>query len=263
MLAVEPSSLLCRACMLVFALGEGAKLECVCDRRLSVETSVYTRRLPAETGTYIMRMVYDKASMGMFFETGGYALSMIWAAWRLAMEHDTYTLLMVYDSAFLESSESLTRLLFRETSVYTLLMVFDKACMWLFTETGGHALLMFYDWAVLRLPTESGAYTLLMVYVWASLETLTRLLFREYGEERKLSKKRSVRCLMMTRWCGCSWVTQTSRTPSAFFLAMLMKLWSADSRKYFTFFTVSSVVPSSTSLHSFFSKSSVSGAFSS
>ena len=111
------------------------------------------------------------------------------------MEHDTYTLFLVYDS------ESLIRLLFRETSVFILFIVFDKACMWLFTETGDHALLMFFDWAGLRLPTESGAYTLL-------LETLTRLLFRGYGEELKLSKKRSVRCLMM--WCGCSWATQTS-----------------------------------------------------
>ena len=42
MLAVESSLLLCRACMLVFALVEGAKLECVCDMRLPTETSVYT-----------------------------------------------------------------------------------------------------------------------------------------------------------------------------------------------------------------------------
>ena len=58
-------------------------------------------------------MVYNKASMGMFSETGGYALTLIyiWAALRLPTESGVYTLLMVYDWA---SLESLTRLLFKE-----------------------------------------------------------------------------------------------------------------------------------------------------
>ena len=76
----------------------------------------------------------------------------------------------------------------------------------MFSETGDYALTLIYIWVALRLATESGVYTLLMVIDSASYESLTRLFFKEKGEEFKLSKKRSFR---MPLWRGCSDIEST------------------------------------------------------